>query len=43
MMATLRQPRYVAVMCKNVCCVFDWLSQFLYDLSPKMMIEDLEF
>jgi hypothetical protein len=26
MMATLRQPKHVAVICKNKCCVFNCLS-----------------
>ena len=36
MMTTLRQPKRVAGMCKNICCVFDCFSPFLYDLSPKI-------
>jgi len=45
MMATLTQPKHVAVMCTNihVCSVFDRLSPFLYELSSKMMTENLEF
>jgi hypothetical protein len=37
MMATLTQPKHVAVMCKNICYLFEWLSQFLYDLNIKGM------
>jgi hypothetical protein len=43
MMATLRRPKHLDVMSTNICCVFDWLSPFLYDLPPKTMIEYLEF
>lgn len=37
MMATLRQPKHVAVICKNICCVFDCLSPFVYNLNIKGM------
>ena len=29
MIATFKQPKHVAVMCKNICCVFDCLNFYI--------------